>query len=129
MTRDGKRGQHHRHRSAQSRPREHKPLAGAEAVTSGHEQGGQRPRDQRDHQREHQPRADRAAELRREHQQPERQEERDLRDPCEALVEGRDRLLRRDARAAEQQTRDVHREEARAAERLRQAECQRGGRA
>ena len=61
------------------------------------------------------------AEAAREHEQPEQGEERDLRDPREALVEGDHRWLRRHRAGAEDQRRDVDGEKARAVRRARHA--------
>ena len=66
--------------------------------------------------------------LRREHEQAEREEHAELRDPRQALVEGGDRLLGGDRAGAEHQPGEVDREEARAVQRVGAAEGQRGRR-
>jgi hypothetical protein len=58
------------------------------------------------------------AQLVREHQQAEREEQPELRDPCQALVEGHDRPPRRRDGGAEHEPRQVDREEAGAVQRV-----------
>ena len=119
--------EHHRDRAAQPRPAEDQPLASAEAIEGGRQRGGERPRDERDHQGEQGSFDQHVAELTREDEQPEGEEERDLGHPGEALVEGGDRALRRDLGAAERQAGQIDGQEARAVDDRRATVGEPGG--
>ena len=95
------RGQHHRHRPAQAGPAEHDPLAPPRSrERASRATVAERARDEHEHEREHRALDRHVAELRREHEQPEHEEHRELGDPGEPLVEGGDRALGRDRRAS-----------------------------
>ena len=124
---DGEGREHDRDAAAQSRPPEQHALAGAQPLERRHDPHCGGSRDEGQEEREHGGAAGHGHELRRHHQQPERQEERDLGDPGDALVKDRQRALRRQlARGGERDAGDVDREEARAVEHVRAAEGQPG---
>ena len=106
---------------------EDQPLAGAVAIEGGGERRGQRPSHERDHQGDQGSVDQHVAELAREDEQPEGEEERDLGHPGEALVEGGDGALGRDVGAAERQPRQVHGQEAGAVDDRRAAVGEPGG--
>ena len=89
--------EHHRHRAAQAGPAEHRALLAARSESNAvPRKVASRARHEHQHEREHGALEPDVVELAREHEQPERQEHRDLRHPAQPLVEDRDGAPRRD---------------------------------
>ena len=122
------RRQHDRDRAPQAGDREDHPLGPRVAEAERRHGDRKRPRDDDEDDRQHGALQRDVAQARREHQQPEREEHRHLRDPREPLVEHRHRLLGRDAGRAEAEPGDVGAAKPRAVQRVGAAEGQRRGR-
>ena len=113
------RREHDRHAAAQARPPDQRALLQSQPRSDRRHERRQRPRDQRDHEREHRPAPQHVPQLTGEHEQAEREEHAELRDAGKALVERVQRAALAQTRGADHQRGDVHREEARAADRAR----------
>ena len=110
---DGERREHDRHRAAQPRPGEERALAPVEALPEG--RGEHRQRSRHEHQREgHDDRLEAlVGQPRRRHEQPQQDEQADLRDPARRLVEAVHQPGVRQAGRADHESEQVGREEAR----------------
>ena len=124
----GERRQHHRHSPAKTGPAQGNALPGSEPLRQRDEERRQRPCDEYEDERQRRALDGDVSELVGKDEKPEREEHRDLRDPCKPVVEGGDRALGGDRPAPEHQTGQIDGEEPGAVQRVRRAERQRGDR-
>ncbi len=125
----GEGGQDDGYAAAEPGPAEQDALAGPQALQRRHGPHGRGPRHEGEEERERRRAAGDGDEVRRHDEQPERQEQGDLREPGDAVVEVRQRGPRRKAgRGREREAGDVDREEARPVQHVGRAEGQAGDR-
>ena len=117
-----------RNGAAEAGPAQHHPFAEPERLDLARQQGRDRAGDEDQDQSECRALPGDVDEPAREDEQPEHEEERDLRDPAQALVERGDRAPRRDDPGAEREAGQVDGEESRALADVGEAEGEGGGR-